>query len=174
MINTTKGVDMSRLSKFLLLIVLIVFVLACNFVIQPIDDVQNLAGTAESIASAFPIETLQALPSALPLETIQAGIPTANPQGTPLSEWNEIPIMSQATAGQEFNEGLVYSFKVNTSTQEVQDYYNNELANRGWSPTISLPGDENVAIMLFSKDSSFLTITVTFSDGESLVVLTLG
>ena len=106
---------MSRISKVLLLFVLIVFALACNFVTQPIDDVQDLAGTAEAIATSFPLETLQALPSALPLETIQAGIPTDfpdldefnyfNPEGTPLSEWNEIPIMPQATSGEEFNDG---------------------------------------------------------------------
>ena len=100
---------MSRPFKFLLLIFLLVFVLACNIVSQPVNDVQNLAGTAEAIASAIPMETLQALPSALPIETVQAGIPTdianleefnyVNPQGTPLSEWKDVPIMPGATVG---------------------------------------------------------------------------
>lgn len=174
---------MSRLSKFLLLIVLIVFVLACNFVTQPIDDVQNLAGTAESIASALPIETFQALPSALPLETIQSGIPTEfsdlddfnyfDPQGTPLSEWNEIPIMPQATVGEEFNDG-VYSFKIDAAPDEVKEYYETELTNRGWSSTFDLPVEGTGGLMLYSLDDRLLTITFTVVDGEIVVVLTLG
>jgi len=171
MIESTKGVNMSRLSKFLLLIVLIVFVLACNFVTQPIDDVQNLAGTAESIASA------------LPIETIQAGIPTDfpdleefnyfNPQGEPLDMWNEIPIMPGATVGQEFNDGT-YSFKVNASVEDAVAYYKTELVDLGWSSTFDLPVEGDAGIMLYSKDDNLLTLTFTFVDGETTVILTLG
>jgi len=174
---------MSRLSKFLLLIALLIFVLACNFVTQPIDDVQNLAGTAESIASALPIETLQALPSALPIETIQAGIPTDfpdleefnyfNPQGEPLDMWNEIPIMPGATVGQEFNDGT-YSFKVNASVEDAVAYYKTELVDLGWSSTFDLPVEGDAGIMLYSKDDNLLTLTFTFVDGETTVILTLG
>jgi len=172
---------MSRISKFLLLFVLIVFVLACNFVTQPIDDVQNLAGTAESIASALPIETLQALPSALPLETIQAGIPTDlpnldeynyfNPEGTPLSEWNGVPIMPGATTGQEFNEGT-YSFKVNASVEDAVAYYKDELVKLGWNSTFDLPVEGEGGIMLYSKDDNLLTLTFSSVDGETTVILT--
>ena len=174
---------MSRLSKFLLSLLLIVFVLACNLVTQPIDDVQNLAGTAESIASVLPIETLQALPSALPLETIQSGIPTEfsnledfnyfNPQGEPLSEWNGIPIMPQAVTGQEFNDAT-YSFKINTAPDEIKKYYEVELTNRVWSSTFDLPVEGTGGIMLYSSGDSLLTITFTVVDGETVVVLTLG
>lgn len=173
---------MSRISKFLMFIVLIVFILACNFIPQQVKDIQNLAGTAEAIATSLPLETVQSLASAIPLETIQAGIPTDlpnledfnyfDPQGTPLSDWNEIPIMPQAVSGEEFNDST-YSFKVNATVLEVQDYYNNEMIARGWSSTFSLPGDESGAVMLFSKESSFLTITVTSVDGETVVVLTM-
>lgn len=174
---------MSRLPKPLLLVVLLVFVLACNFVTQPIDDVQNLAGTAEAIASALPIETLQALPSVLPpLETLQA-VPSEfpdlenfnyfDPEGTPLSEWNGVPIMPQATAGQEFNE-YTYSFKANVTVQEAVDYYKTELVNLGWSSTFDLPIEGEGGIMLYSKDNSLLTLTFTSLDGEVVIVVTIG
>ena len=174
---------MFRISKFLLLFVLILFVLACNFVTQPIDDVQNLAGTAESIASALPFETLQALPSALPLETIQAGIPTEfsdlddfnyfNPEGAPLSEWNGVPIMPGSTTGQEYND-FTYSFKVNASVEDAVAYYKDELVKLGWSSTFDLPIEGEGGIMLYSKDDSLLTLTFTRIDEETVVVLTLG
>jgi len=162
---------------------LIVFALACNFVTQPIDDVQDLAGTAESIATSFPLETLQALPSALPLETIQAGIPTDlpdldefnyfNPEGTPLSEWNGIPIMPQATSGEEFNDGT-YSFKVNAFPEEVQDYYKTELINLGWESTFDLPVEGSGGIMLYSNSDNLLTVTISVFEGDTVVILTLG
>ena len=63
---------MSRLPKFLLILVLVVFVLACNMVTQPIDDVKNLAGTAAVLASSMPVETLQSLATNMPVQTLEA------------------------------------------------------------------------------------------------------
>src|SRR5215212_6901044 len=111
---------MTRLSKILSFIVVLVFLLACNMVTQPLNDAQNLAQTAQAVASSIPLETLQAVPSAIasviPQETLQAlpsAMPTIealatnfgnmfDPQGTPVQEWKGIPIMPQASAGQEF------------------------------------------------------------------------
>ena len=165
---------MSRLSKLLLSLILIVFVLACNFITQPIDDVQDLANTAESLATSLPIETLQALPSALPTDLPDLeDFNYFDPQGTPLSEWNGIPIMPQATAGEEFNE-FTYSFKVNATVEEAVEFYKTELVNLGWTSTFDLPVEGEGGIMLYSKDSDLLTLTFTLLDGETIVVLTTG
>ena len=173
---------MSRPFKFLLLIFLLVFVLACNIVSQPVNDVQNLAGTAEAIASAIPMETLQALPSALPIETVQAGIPTdianleefnyVNPQGTPLSEWRDVPIMPGATVGQEFNE-YTYSFKIGETPEGVKNYYKAILPNRGWTSQFDLPvANDEGGLMLYVQGDNLLTISITVVDGETVVILT--
>lgn len=180
---------MSRLNKFISLTILVLFVLACNFVTEPIRDVQNVAGTAQSIASALPMETLQALASQVasqvPVETLQAlpsAVPTIeafatefgdlfNPQGTPVQVWREIPIMPQATAGQEFDGGN-YSFKVNVTSKEVQDYYNAELPKLGWAE-FSAPVQGDTVVMIFSKGSNILTINITSSETETLVWLLL-
>lgn len=180
---------MSRLSKYLMVSVVVLFVLACNFVTQPVKDVQNLAGTAEAIGSAIPIGTLQALPSALPMETLQA-IPSiaptlealatvlgdiSNPQGTPVQEWNGIPIMPKATVGQEFNQNdtKIYSFKANTTAKEVQDFYDEKLTALGWKQPLNLPVGTEGGIMTFQKDNSNLIITISSSEGSVLVLLTL-
>src|SRR5689334_17679362 len=65
MIVVGKEFYMSRLSKILFVTVVVLFVLACNLVTQPIKDAQNVAGTVKSLATAVPIQTLQALPSAI-------------------------------------------------------------------------------------------------------------
>jgi hypothetical protein len=156
------------------------FLLACNFVTQPVRDVENLAETAQSIGSAIPIETLQALPSAIPAETLEAlatNMPDfgniLNPQGAPVQEWKAIPIMPQATVGQEFSENNTYSFKANVTPKEVQDFYNEKLTALGWNQPFDVPIEGDAGIMVFQKGSSVLTVTITSSEGSSVVVLTL-
>jgi hypothetical protein len=180
---------MSRINKLISITILVFFILACNFVTEPIQDVQNVAGTAQSIASALPMETLQALASQVasqvPVETLQA-LPSAvpsleafatqfgdlfNPQGTPVQVWREIPIMPQATAGQEFDGGS-YSFKVNATSEEIRDYYNAELPKLGWE-ALNLPTQGDAVAMMFLKGSNNLIITVAPSESEMVVLLVL-
>ena len=181
---------MSRLSKILSLTLVLIFLLACNFVTQPLNDAQDLAKTAQAVASSIPLETLQALPSAIasviPEETLQA-LPSAvpsleafatnignmfDPQGTPVQEWNGIPIMPQATAGQEFSENSSYSFRFTGTTQEVQDFYNEQLTALGWSQPFSFPVEAEGGILTFQKENSTLLVTITASEGSVVVLLT--
>lgn len=168
---------MSRVSKILLLVFVAVFALACNFVTQPINDAQQAVATVQSLATALPIETLKALPSAIPVSTLEA-IPSeipdfgnlANPQGEPLSEWNGIPIMPTATAGEE-SSGL-YSFKANSTVAEVLDYYKTEMGKLGWTEAFSMPDTGGTALLSYEKDNNVVLITITENGDGSLVVLT--
>jgi hypothetical protein len=187
MITSGKEIYMSRLSKVLSLTVVIVFLLACNFVTQPINDAQNLAQTAQALGTAIPIETLQALPSLIPAETLQAlpsSVPTFeaiatqfgnyfDPQGTPVQEWKGIPIMPQATAGQEFSENNSYSFRVPVTVKEVQDFYKEKMTALGWNQPLDLPLAESGGIIGFQKEGSVLTLTITSLEGSVVVLLTL-
>ncbi len=178
---------MSRVSKILAITIVVLFVLACNFVTQPVSDAQNLAKTAQALGTSIPIETLQALPSLIPAETLQAlpsALPTfealatnignmLNPQGAPIPEWNGIPIMPQATAGQEFSANNTYSFKATATAQEVQDFYNEKLTALGWTQPFKFPAEGNTAVMVFQKENGVLTITITTSDNTTVVLLTL-
>lgn len=171
---------MSRLTKYLSLSILILFILACSTVTQPFKDVQDLAGTAQSFATALPVETLKAFATQVPVSTLEA-LPSkmpdfegyVNPQGTPVSEWKGIPIMPQATAGEDFTDTNSYSFKVDASVKEAEDFYNAQLVNLGWSSSFSMPGNANVAVLVFQKDSSILTVTITDLNGSVVVLLNM-
>jgi len=160
--------------------ILILFILACNTVTQPIQDVQDLAGTAESFATALPVETLKAIASQIPAGTLEA-LPSAlpdiqgyfDPQGTPVSEWNGIPVMPQATVGQEFADTHTYSFKVNATVQEAQDFYKTQLTGLGWSSFFNMPGGESGGAQIFQKDDSVLTVTTVDVNGSVVVILTM-
>ena len=185
---------MSRRTKIISLAVLVLFLLACNAVTQPFNQARDLAGTAQSIATAMPIQTLQslatqistqvpsgtleALPSMMPsLEAIGSQIPDLgnffNPQGTPVSEWKGIPIMTQATAGQEFAESSIYSYKVDATIEEIQQYYKTELENLGWKSFFNMPSSDSGTVQVYQKDGSILTITIVDTDGNVVVMLSM-
>ncbi len=170
---------MSRLSKFLLLFILIVFILACNTVTKPFDDAQNVVETAQSFATSMPLETIQAFATNMPAETLESVASQMpdfgnmfSPQGEPVSAWNDIPVMSQATAGQEHDKSN-YSFKFTGTAKDASDFYGAEMVNLGWSALFSLPSQENGAVLSFQKDSLTLVITIVTTDNETVVLLTL-
>ena len=151
---------MSRIHGYLLLSILIVTALACGVITNPIAGAKDLAATAQALASAIP-----------------SGLPDVgkylNPQGTPVSEWNGIPVMTQATAGEEFSKNT-YSYRV-TGVQEsdVQTFYADKLKAAGWTSPFSAQGGSAGGIMLFTKESSVLSITITKSDQDLVVLLSL-
>ena len=181
---------MSRLTKTLSLIALILFVLACNTVTRPFNQAQEVVKTAQSLATAMPVETLKSFVTQVPVETLEAfpsivpsleafttGLPDFegyfNPQGAPVSEWRGIPIMPQATTGQEFTDTDTYSFKVDASVEEVQNYYSTELDKLGWSSFFNMPGGANGSVQVFQKENNVLTITIADVNGSVLVIMTM-
>ncbi len=133
--------------------------LACATITQPISDAKNFAATAEAYATSMPSQ----------MPDVKA---FTDPQGTPVSEWNGIPIMTQATAGQEFN-AKTYSFKAIATGTEAQEFYKTQLKSLGWTQPFELPSGTNAGIMVFQKESAFLTITITPADDKIVVILNL-
>jgi len=157
---------MSRTYKFVLVAVLAVFILACNLVTTPINNVGDAASTAQAFASEMPFETLQALATAIPVQTFEA-LPSAipdvgqyfDPNGTPVDQWNTIPIMPQATVGQEFSAST-YSYTVPATAADVQQFYNQQMEALGWTSPFGFQVSEEGGIMFFQKESEFVTITI--------------
>jgi hypothetical protein len=171
----------SRVPKFLMFVLPVLLILSCNLVTQPISDVQNLAGTAEAMATqgGGPLETAMATPSEMPgfMSTmIPGGVPDVsqylNPSGKPAADWNGLPIMPQATAGQEFSSNT-YSFEVDATAADVQSFYDDKLKALGWTQPFSLGIGSEGGEMLFTKDNNILSVTITPSDNGVVVVLEL-
>jgi hypothetical protein len=187
---------MPKLIKYFALPVLLVFALSCNALTRSINKAAGgLAETAQAVVTAMPMQTLQALatqvsteipsgtlealPSALPsLEALGTNMPDIqgmfDPQGTPLTDWKGIPVMPQATAGQEDTNGSTYSYRADASVKEAQDYYKTELEKLGWTSYMNMPGDANGSIQIYQKDNNILTVTIIESEGKILVILAMG
>ncbi len=83
----------------------------------------------------------------------------------PLADWNGIPIMPQATAGQQANNGT-YTFKVPVDSGTIESYYSDKLKSLGWNLS-----DSRWQGMKFTKDKSVLLVTYApATDMESWVV----
>ena len=172
---------MSRIFRFTLLSILVLFTFACGLITNPINQAKGLASTAEAIATANPgsLSTLEALPSSMPLSTLEA-LPSSmpevekylNPTGTPVSNWNDIPIMTQASAGQEFDKHT-YSFKADATATDVQTFYTDQLKALGWSSSFSAQGGGQGGVMLFTKSGAVLSITIAPSNKSVVVLLIL-
>ncbi len=168
---------MSRISRYVVLSAAVMVGLACSLISAPVSQVQNFASTAEALATTIP-STAEALATAIP-----SGVPNIpdipdvsgylNPTGAPATEWNGIPIMPQATAGQEFSSST-YSYKIPLMAQsEIETYYDAQLKDLGWTSEFSAATGAQGGLLLFSKDSQVLTITVAKSDQDLVVLLLL-
>ena len=80
--------------------------------------------------------------------------------------------MTQATAGQEFNKNT-YSFKADANAADIQAFYSDQLKALGWSSSFSAQGGGQAGVMLFTKSSNVLSITITPSDKSFVVLLIL-
>lgn len=157
---------MSRTYKFLLVAAMALFILACNLVTTPINNVGDVASTAQAFASEMPFETLQALTTAVPVQTFEA-LPSAipdvsqylDPSGTPVDQWNNIPIMTEATVGEEFSAS-VYSYTVPVPATEVQKFYEQKMEELGWTSPFGFQVSEAGGVMFFQKESEFVTIAI--------------
>ena len=81
--------------------------------------------------------------------------------------------MPQATAGEEFAESSIYSYKVDASIEEVQQYYQTELEELGWKSFFNMPADSGGSVQDYQKEGSVLTITIVDTQGNIVVMLSM-
>ena len=166
---------MSNYRKNLIVIPVLIFVLACQAVMRPIEEAQGGVSTAAAFATeigGYATQASDLATQAAPLSTLMANpsfVPGGNPldpQSPPLTEWKGIPIMPSASAGDDVD--MVYSFKVDASDAEIKEFYQKNLEDLGWKMDFDMS-----SILLFSKDNQTLTITIMPSEGGTIVLLTL-
>lgn len=125
--------------------------------------------------TASPTLTLTVLPTLAPTNTFVPSTETPDavsallPEGQPASEWNGIPIMPEAIAGEGDEES--YVFTVKATPQQVQDYYQLELGQLGWQPFATGDGDSSLMLMFTNSASATLTISIIAKGDEVLVLL---
>jgi len=87
----------------------------------------------------------------------------------PLADWNGIPILPEAIAGQQVNNGA-YEFRVPVAygldMEAIESYYSDKLTLLGWNLA-----DSRWAGIKFTKDTSVLLVTIApTADAENWIV----
>jgi hypothetical protein len=145
------------------LLLLILFLTACSNSIQTTPTtVATLTVTV--VPTLIPTNT--SLPPTEKPETVSVLVP----EGQPAAEWNGIPIMPDAIAGEGDEES--YVFTVKATPQQVQEYYQLELGKLGWQPFSTGEGNSSSLMLMFTNNASAtLTISVIAKGDEALVLL---
>jgi len=121
------------------------------------------SNTVQLAPSATPTLSATSAPTASPLP------PGETPEGQPASNWNGIPIMPGAIAGEGDEEG--YVFTVKATPVQVQEYYQLELGKLGWQPFVQEAGDSSMMIIFMDGASATLTVSILSKGDEVLVLL---
>jgi hypothetical protein len=125
---------------------------ACSNVIQPTP-----------VSTAIPTLMVTVTPTLFPLP------PTETRAVQPISEWNGIPIMPGAIAGEGDEEGYVFTIKA--TPQQVQEYYQLELRNRGWQLFSQDASGSSLMLVFMDSASAALTVNILSKGDEVLVLL---
>jgi hypothetical protein len=136
---------------------------ACSNLATP-TSVPTLAPTAVPVSIATGAST----PLAVPVTGTSDIFAELNPEGQAAKEWNGIPIMPGAIAGEGDEEG--YVFKIKATPGQIQEYYQVELSKLGWRPFTQ--GDDESSIFIFTNETSeTLAINIVTKGDEALVLL---
>ncbi len=101
-------------------------------------------------------------------EASNSGAPSSfNSAATPSASWNDIPIMTEATVGQQ-TDTYTYTFKVPTDSGTIESFYKTTLKSLGWNLV------ENQWLgMKLTKDKNTLLVTLAPASDEQSWVVTL-
>jgi hypothetical protein len=150
-----------------LIAVPLLFTLAACFTVLPTTSTATPTLTFTAIPTLT--ATLTATITSLPPRQTPDVISGLLPKGQPVSEWNGIPVMPGAIAGEGDAEGYVFTIKA--TPQQVQEYYELKLGKLGWQPFAQGDGNSSTMLMFMNSASETLTVSIISEADEVLVLL---
>jgi hypothetical protein len=166
--------SMKNIAKAMVFSVLAITLASCNtFVPQPTETptpTQTSLPTSTNTPDPTPSPTI--VPTRTPVSPTEAPSEPVLPipSGKPSSVWEGIPIMPDAIAGEGDSQG--YSFTINSSPDEVQEFYERELTKLGWSMLGSGIGTTDAVLLIFTNDTGTLSVSIIpQADGIIYVLL---
>jgi hypothetical protein len=149
---------MKSIGKAILLSVLVIALASCSsFAPKPTETpIPTETSLPTSTSTPEPTNTPTKTPVP-PTETPSAPV-LPMPSGKPSSEWEGIPVMPNAIAGEGDSKG--YSFTINATPDEIQKFYEKELGKLGWNMFASGQGTTDAVLLIFMKDVGTLSVSI--------------
>jgi hypothetical protein len=91
------------------------------------------------------------------------------PTGKPVANWEGIPVMPIAIAGDGDSQG--YSFTIMASPDEVQAFYENAMPKLGWNILAVGKGKTETVMLIFTKGSSTASVSILPQADNLLYIL---
>ncbi len=101
-------------------------------------------------------------------QAVNSDFPLPIPVGEPAADWRGIPIMPQATAGEEGSGS--YYFTVAATQAAVQAFYESEMADLGWSLLGVGEGENGALLMIFQQEASVASVSIFTLDETTTYV----
>jgi len=149
------------------------------FLISSCLAVLLLASCTFAASEPTPTATFTPSPTETPLPTATKTLPPPTPTedflaalapvGDPASEWNGIPVMPGAIAGEGDDDG--YTFTIQSTAEEIQAFYERELAKQGITLLAVGDGQNGSILLIFMKDLE--TVSVSIFPYEDLFIVLL-
>jgi hypothetical protein len=149
---------MKTICKTIILSGLLIALASCN------AFAPQLTETPTPTETSLPTSTSTPEPTNTPTQTLVPPTETPSapvlpmPSGKPSSEWEGIPVMPTAIAGEGDSKG--YSFTINATPDEIQKFYEKELGKHGWNMFAGGQGTTNAVLLIFMKDTSMLSVSI--------------
>ncbi len=142
----------------LVLSILIVALASCSSVLPAPTETPIPTETSLPTSTHTPEPTYTPTRTPVPPTETESVPVLPIPSGKPVSEWEGIPVMPGAIAGDGDSGG--YSFTVDASVDEIQRFYEKELAKLGWEMFASGQGTTGALLLMFMKDAATLTVSI--------------
>jgi hypothetical protein len=92
------------------------------------------------------------------------------PVGTPAADWNGIPIMPGALAGE--GDELGYTFTTQSNAVEIQGFYESKLATQGYELLAVGEGNANESVLLiFTKGEAIISLSIFHHEDLNVVLI---
>lgn len=93
------------------------------------------------------------------------------PSGTPLAEWEGIPIMPGAISGETANGG--YQFTTQADVDEIAGFYETELSNLGFEFELTVDENAGYTLLAFYKGATTGVVAIVPLGGLNGVLITI-
>ena len=167
---------MKTISKIIVILVLVMALTSCSaFAPKPTEtpvptatSLPTLTSTPEPTITPAPTKEPTQTPVP-PTETPSAPVLTM-PTGKPVANWEGIPVMPNAIAGDGDSKG--YTFTIKATPDEVQKFYEKAMAKLGWNMFASGQGTTSAILLIFLKDTDTASVSIIPQpDGVMYVLL---
>ena len=142
-----------------------------NIGIQPGDTATGIAPSEINYIDINVPLTYEAEAIGIPAQAAAATAEVALPSGTPLPQWEGIPIMPGAVSGETATDG--YQYITQAGLDEIIAFYETELSNLGYEVELTVDETAGYAILNFQKGDTTGIVAIAPVGGLHGVVINI-